>query len=168
MPRTINPTFTIPEVDPTQVILPSAGSLALVANLSGVLCTIDSTGDTYPLFYNNILSTQIFGNAAGNTVVGPGNGNLIAVASITGPATVRQFYLSNIGLTAAQAGYRIKLLLLFAGQVAGINLQVYDTNAGGKELFQFTTDAIQGSAVADFYWDGNNWQIDQANVPATT
>ena len=164
----LGPTFTFPLLDPTTVTPPAAGNLGLVANLAGVLCTINSAGAIYPLFYNNILSTQIFGNAGGNTIIGPGNGNLIAVATITGAANVRQFYLSNIGLTNLQAGYRIKVLFLFNGQVAGINLQVYDTNAGGQELFQFTTDSIQKTAVADFYWDGANWQIDQANVPATT
>ena len=165
-----NPTFTFPQMDPTTVTPPPAGAVGLVANLLGQLTVILSNGTIVPLFYNNILSTQLLNSSsAGANVVGPGNGYLTAVVNVTGGSGVRQFLLSTVGLTGAQAGSRIKILFNFQGQASGIELQVYNSNSSGAKLFDWTTDGVQGDAVADFYLDATgNWQIDEAQIPATT
>jgi hypothetical protein len=160
------PGIVVPQIDPTTVTVPATGTVAIVANLSGQITVVKPDGSINPLVLNNPLSTHQTSSSTGNATVGPGSGMHVESVTVTGTATVRQFYLSNVGLSSANAGYRIRMLFSFAGQVAGIGLQVYNSNSAGTLLFNFTTDSVQQNAVADFYWDGNYWQIDQAAVPA--
>lgn len=161
--------FVFPIVDPATVDVPSTGTIAVVANLNGDLTVIKSDASINPLVPTNQTSDQIVVSAAASNInIGPGAGVHVAVANVTGTATVRQFSLVKVGLGAPQAGWRIKLVFLFPGQVAGITLQVFDANTLGQNLFSFVTDGNQGSAVADFHFDAAQWQIDDAKVPAVS
>lgn len=167
----MNQGIVIPQIDPTTVTYPASGYISIVANLSGQLTVISPTGVISPLFNGIPNSYQVANSsAAGNTIVGPGNGVLTFVGNITGVATggARTFCLSTSGLSTTNAGYRITVLFNFSGQPSGISLLVYNGATSGALLFSFATDGLQNTAAADFYFDGTAWQIDNAKVPAIT
>ena len=160
--------IVIPEVDPTTITVPAAGFVALCADLSGRLNVVKPDGSINPINPIAQMSDEIQNSASAGAInVGPGAGCHTVVVNVSGLATVRQICLIKVGLTALDAGKRIKVVFLFPGSVQGIGLQIFDANTSGALLFNYTTDGIQGSAVADLHFDGAQWQIDDAKVPAT-
>lgn len=161
--------LVIPIVDPLTVDVPTSGTISVVANLDGNLTVIKADTSINPLVPTNQTSDEILASStAGNQNVGPGKGVHVAVVNVTGTATVRQFSLVKIGLGAPNTGWRIKMVFLFPGQVAGIGLQVFDANTLGQNLMNFTTDSYSGSLVANFHFDGAQWQVDDVKVPAVS
>ena len=161
--------FVLPTVDPTTIAPPPSGQAALVVDLINRLTIISSTGAITPINPINQTSDQVITSAsAGNQSVGPGNGVHVCVVNMSGPAGVRQFSLNKVGMGPAQTGWQAKIVFLFPGQVAGIRFQVFDANTLGQNLLDEQTDGIQGSAVANFHFDGAQWQIDDFKMPATS
>lgn len=160
----------IPQIDPTTVAVPAAGFVSLVADPTGRLTIIKSDATINPINPTNQISDPQIVNsaAAGNTVIGPGIGDLVAVVNVTGLANVRTFSLNTVGLTSANAGFKIKIVFLFPGQLSGIGLQVFNANTLGANLLQTVTDGIQNSLVFNGHFDGAAWQVDDYKYPATT
>ena len=161
----------LPQVDPTTIALPSSGSVALVVNLLGQLTVVKPDGSVNPISpINQTTAPQVVNSAAaGNSNVGPGNGDLTVFVNVSGLATVRTISLLNVGLGALQAGFEIEVVFLFPGPlISGVTLQVFDGNTAGTLLFNFVTDGVQASAIGRFVWNGTNWLVKETKVPAIT
>lgn len=159
----------IPKIDPATIAQPPAGTISLVADLNSILTVIKDDGTIVPINPINQTSDQILSSTgAGNQNVGPGAGLHVAVVNVTGTATVRQFSLVKNTLTSLNAGWRVKIVFLFPGQTSGIGLQVFDANTVGQNLLNYATNGYDGSLVANFHYDGAQWQIDDAKAPAVS
>lgn len=163
--------FVVPQVDPASISIPQSGTASIVVDLSGIINVITNSGGlavVTPVNPVNQTSDQVVGSSSsGNTNIGPGSGVHVVVVNVSGAPGTRQFSLLKSMLGPVNQGFRMKVVFNCPSAAAGIVLQTFDANTAGQLLFNWTTDGINQSAVADHHFTGSQWVLDDAKVPAT-
>lgn len=128
--------------------------------------TDQSAGVTLGEFIKGLLGYNASSNASGNTTVTPGALAVehIEVTAVTGSgATTRKFVLSVANSPAAgtRLVHRVNL-----PTTSGITLEWRGSTVGGVLLTSYVTDASGDDVVAEFYFDGSDWQFLRFSAPA--
>lgn len=128
--------------------------------------TDQSAGLTLGEFVKALLGYNASANASGNTTitVGPLAVEHLEVTTVTGSgATTRKFVLSTAGSpsTGSRIAHRVNL-----PATSGITLEWRGLTVGGALLTSYVTDASGDDLVAEFYFDGTDWQFLRFTVPA--
>ena len=124
--------------------------------------TVYNPGAYTPPSPQGVVDEQSLSNGAGDTTITPVNQINTVLINVTGTAGTRNFILVQDNMLS---GATVRMTFALPA-TAGIILQVHDDSLVGPVLAEFTTDGEQRSAVMDFVFDGDNWHLTAAAIPA--
>lgn len=140
------------------------GKTAIGINGAGQLCLKQPDG-TVTILTSSGPSSSAQNNTAGTTTVTPSQPVHSAEVTLLG-TSIRTAVIALSTVSPIDSA-TIDLTALVENDVAGITIEVRDSDAGGELLATFTTG---GDAVVTAFWSfvyrSGQWNLKQAQIPA--
>jgi hypothetical protein len=102
-------------------------------------------------------------NTTGNSTVSPTSQLHTEKLTTAGAARTSAVIMATAGISA---GARVTLALAGLNVISGIVLNFYSGSTSGPLLFSYTTTGITSAGVAEFFFDGTQWQFLFDKIPS--